>query len=60
MAWQRDVDAESIIYRSLRDIEADEELCINYGRLWFVDTDATYDRVVENDDDFLNKIQIEI
>lgn len=27
-------------YQGLRDIAAGEELCINYGRVWFVDEDG--------------------
>lgn len=26
-------------YHALRDIAAGEELCIHYGRIWFVDED---------------------
>lgn len=29
-----------IVYRALRDIKAGEELCISYGRIWFVDVDV--------------------
>ena len=30
-----------IVYETLRDVEAGEELCVNYGmRLWFEDADG--------------------
>lgn len=60
VAWERDIDAQHIAYKSIRDIDVDEELCINYGRLWFFDTDARNDGAAEREDhDYLNKIQIE-
>lgn len=40
VSWQRDLQAEVIVYRTLRDVEAGEELCINYGRLWFKDAEG--------------------
>lgn len=33
------MDNQCIVYRALRDIKAGEELCINYGKLWFTDAD---------------------
>jgi len=44
VAWERQLSTESIRYFTLRDIEADEELCISYGpKLWFVDSDGPRD-----------------
>lgn len=41
VGWTRDTERLLIKYHALRDIEADEELCISYGsRLTFVDADA--------------------
>lgn len=40
VGWQRDIEKQVVIYRTLRDIKAGEELCISYGqRLTFVDAD---------------------
>lgn len=33
VGWERDLDAQCIIYKALREIKAGEELCINYGTL---------------------------
>ena len=41
VSWERNLDAKSITYRALRDIAVGEELCINYGRLWFQDSDPS-------------------
>ncbi len=38
--WSRDLEAQCVVYRALRDVKAGEELCINYGRLWFFDADT--------------------
>lgn len=37
--WSRNTENDYIIYTSIRDIEAGEELCISYGSrvLWFDD-----------------------
>lgn len=43
VGWTRDLEREVIVYRTLRDVEAGEELCISYGapgRLTFVDAEA--------------------
>lgn len=41
VGWERDVDNKLIVYKTLREVEVGEELCISYGsRLWFVDADA--------------------
>ena len=66
MGWNRDVVREVIVYRALRDIRAGEELCINYGRVWFVDVDVDVDggeedvkqQDVDNDEFFLSGIEI--
>ena len=39
--WSRNIEQDYIVYTSLRDIEAGEELCISYGSraLWFEDVE---------------------
>lgn len=59
IGWSRDVVGQCIVYRALRDIRAGEELCINYGKLWFVDADEEQDQVQDGDnDEFLSRIEI--
>jgi len=58
--WERDLQGRCVIYRALRDIEAGEELCINYGRLWFVDSDAHHHNDNEEDGlEVLSRIDLE-
>jgi len=41
IGWERDIKNGVVIYKTLRDVEEGEELCISYGdRLWFEDADA--------------------
>lgn len=41
VGWKRDLKREVIVYRTLRDVQQGEELCISYGdHLTFVDADA--------------------
>lgn len=41
VGWERDIQNLLVIYTTLRDIKAGEELCISYGpRLTFKDTEA--------------------
>ena len=59
VGWQRDVNAQYIRYTALRDIAAGEELCINYGRLWFPDADQ--ERIMESEEsenDLLNCVEV--
>ena len=59
VAWSKDLASQCIIYRALRDIKAGEELCINYGRLWFDNADDEQRRQDCDDyDDFLASIEI--
>lgn len=40
VGWERDVANKVIVYKTLREVEKGEELCISYGsRLWFEDAD---------------------
>ena len=48
------------MYRALRDITTGEELCINYGRLWFVDIEAEHAGSEEMEEDLLSGIEIEL
>jgi hypothetical protein len=40
--WSRNMELDYIIYTSIRDIQAGEELCISYGSrlLWFDDAEG--------------------
>ena len=60
VGWTRDVHKKVITYKTLRDINKGEELCISYGdRLTFVDADTNLPHgVLEEDNDILNKIQL--
>lgn len=59
VGWSRDVNGQCIVYKALRDIKAGEELCINYGKLWFVDADDEHRQEQDSDkDDFLGSIEI--
>ena len=60
VGWSRDVTGQCIVYRALRDIRAGEELCINYGKLWFVDADEEKPQQLDDydNDDFLGSIDI--
>ncbi|THW63875.1 protein methyltransferase, partial [Aureobasidium pullulans] len=41
IGWERDIKNGVVIYKTLRDVEEGEELCISYGdRLWFEDADV--------------------
>ncbi|ETI23208.1 hypothetical protein G647_05005 [Cladophialophora carrionii CBS 160.54] len=56
VGWIRNTETEVIVYTTLRDIKAGEELCISYGsaRLWFPDADAqanASERTEDDDDD---------
>ncbi|KAK3050496.1 hypothetical protein LTR09_008408 [Extremus antarcticus] len=61
VAWQRDLERQVVVYRALRDIAADEELCISYGdRLTF--KDAEQDGVCtdqESEIEVLSRIELE-
>ena len=60
VGWSRDVAGQCIVYRALRDIKAGEELCINYGKLWFADVDEEQELQQQDGDDeeFLSSIEI--
>ena len=54
VGWTRDVDKLVIVYRTLRDVEAGEELCISYGapsQLTFVDAEAEEARREEEEEE---------
>lgn len=60
VVWNRDLKAQTVTYRALRNIKAGEELCISYGRLWFIDSDME-EEVVERDGlDLLNSIDTDL
>ena len=58
IGWERNLQTQCITYRALQDIKAGEELCINYGRLWFVDADTDESIMEENALDDLNHIEL--
>ena len=59
VGWSRDVTGQCIVYKALRDIRAGEELCINYGKLWFVDADDEQLQQHDSDnEEFLSSIEI--
>jgi hypothetical protein len=54
VGWTRDVDKLVIVYRTLRDVPAGEELCISYGapgQLTFVDAEAEEARREEEEEE---------
>ncbi|OCT54914.1 hypothetical protein CLCR_03210 [Cladophialophora carrionii] len=53
VGWIRNTETEVIVYTTLRDIKAGEELCISYGsaRLWFPDADAQANASERPEDD---------
>lgn len=58
VGWTRSLDKEVLVYTALRDIQPGEELCINYGKVWFLDTDAAEDSEQEDVGDLLGKIDV--
>ena len=58
VGWTRHFDKQCISYVTLRDIEPNEELCINYGRLWFDDVDGNTSKTATQEDDILSKIEL--
>lgn len=59
VGWQRHVEHQVVTYRTLRDIQAGEELCISYGsRLTFVDADAPAPVDEGDGSDLLQSIQL--
>jgi SET domain-containing protein len=54
IAWERSLSTESIRYFTLREVSADEELCISYGpKLWFEDVDKPNTEEEEKENDVL-------
>lgn len=52
VGFRRDGEKEVIVYRTLRDVQAGEELCISYGaHLWFEEVDAGREEVGEWDEE---------
>ena len=58
VGWVRNIETECIVYTSLRSIQAGEELCINYGRLWFKDADEHRSSVDDGERNPLDGIQL--
>ena len=58
VGWTRDLDRQVLVYTALRDIEAGEELCINYGKVWFQDTEAGDESDEEEADEVLGRIEV--
>lgn len=54
VGWTRDVEKLVIVYRTLRNVEAHEELCISYGapgQLTFVDVEGELARREEEEEE---------
>ena len=54
VGWTRDLKDELVVYRALKDIGTDEELCISYGapgQLTFLDAEAYEVEREEADED---------
>lgn len=50
IGWEREIKNGVVIYKTLRDVEEGEELCISYGdRLWFEDADVGKEEEEEGD-----------
>ena len=60
VGFERDPTMQCITYKALRDIHPKEELCINYGRIWFEDADEDAAQQQIDDINNLNKIQDDI
>ncbi|KAK3673744.1 hypothetical protein LTR78_006297 [Recurvomyces mirabilis] len=60
VVWTRDLENELVIYRALRDVAPDEELCISYGdHLTFVDAEkaeGAKEEEQESEEDMLGRI----
>ena len=59
VGWERDLAAETITYVSLKNIQEGEELCINYGRLWFPDVDGKLHEEEDDENSILERIEVE-
>ncbi len=64
VGWMRDLEREVVVYRALRDIGRDEELCISYGdHLTFEDADASLEGgdggEEESGESVLDRIQLD-
>ena len=59
VGWDRDLARMCVRYQALRDIRAGEELCIHYGRIWFVDEDGEGFEEEGDGVDRLGRIEIE-
>ncbi|KAF9630535.1 hypothetical protein BFW01_g1097 [Lasiodiplodia theobromae] len=60
VGWERDLEHSVVVYQTLRDIKAGEELCISYGdRLTFKDADAPPAFDEGDGSDLLDRIQID-
>ncbi|SMR64136.1 unnamed protein product [Zymoseptoria tritici ST99CH_3D1] len=59
VGWTRDLAREVVVYRTLRDVEKGEELCISYGsQLWFEDADGEGSEEEEGGE-VLGRIEVE-
>ena len=60
VGWKRDLTARTITYTSLKDIQQGEELCIDYGRLWFHDADGDGHEEEDDENSTLGRIAIDL
>lgn len=59
VGWERDLRRMCVRYQALKDIAAGEELCINYGRIWFLDEDGEGSEVDTDGAAGLGRIEID-
>lgn len=60
VGWERSLNTKTITYIALRDISLGEELCINYGRVWFHDSDAAQEEEEDCADVMLGRLEIDL
>lgn len=58
VGWTRSLEKQVLVYTALRDIHPGEELCINYGKVWFQDADAADESGQEDAEEVLGRIEV--
>jgi len=56
VGWTRSIEHQTLTYIALRDIDPDQELCINYGKVWFKDSDGLSSDSEDDGDSVLSRI----
>ena len=60
VGFERNLNMQCITYTALKDIQPKEELCINYGRIWFQDADEDPAQEQSKEANNLDNIQDDI